>query len=141
MQARAGQPILPDDMCVVTWGIMGDMEYLQNELGLPHHANKEPKPLCGWCTCSKTGHGNNWFDFQEGVPWHRNSCRDSSVFDHPVNSIIGWTPWHFTLDWLHVLDLGCASHACGNILYTIVYQKLAQKTRADAMNQVAEQLA
>ena len=70
MAARAGQPILPDEYFVVVWGVHGDMDYFCNDLGLPHYSNAPPKLACGWCSCSK-GADNSWFDFREGVPWHR----------------------------------------------------------------------
>ena len=83
---------------------------------------------------------NHWFNFKAGVPWHTNTCMDASVFQHPVNTILGWTPWHFLIDWLHVVDLGTASHACGNIIFDIVYHKLRKMTRANAANKLAEEL-
>ena len=43
MAARAGKKILPNDMCVVTWGSGGDMDYFYNDLGLPHQTKKNKK--------------------------------------------------------------------------------------------------
>ena len=39
LEGRAGEANLPNDLFVVVWGIMADMEYHQVELGTPHHAN------------------------------------------------------------------------------------------------------
>eukprot|EP00959_Pyramimonas_sp_CCMP1952_P326519 6834845-Pyramimonas_sp.AAC.1 len=63
MAARAGEKICPQGFFVVSFGMLGDMEYFENSLGLPHHANMPPKPACGWCNCVKGSKHNDWFDF------------------------------------------------------------------------------
>jgi len=59
---------------------------------------------------------------------------------HPIWSIIGWTPWHFFVDWLHTADLGVASHAMGNVIFDIVFNTLAHLPRARAVQEIAAQL-
>ena len=43
-------------------------------------------------------------------------------------------------DWLHIVDYGVASHACGNIIFEIVFLKLTRKTRGAAINEISERL-
>ena len=62
------------------------------------------------------------------------------TLDHPINRIAGWTPWHYIVDWLHTVDLGVASHACANILFNIIYDKLSHMPRATAMEMVLSRL-
>jgi hypothetical protein len=137
MAEKAGKPILPDDYFIVTWGVQGDMDFFQNDLGCPYHSCVEPKACCNMCNCKKKG-PYHWFNWKG--PWIKSrSDRHQAV--HPVNKIIGWTQYHFMLDWLHVVDLGIASHACGNILFQVVFHKLKKSTRAAATCRVAEFLA
>jgi len=131
---RAGKPILHDDFFVVVWGVLGDNDYFQNDLGCPHHACKEPKACCEKCNCTKAGE-YRWFNWNG--PWV-GSLSERHEPQHPISKIIGWTPYHFMADWLHVVDLGVASHACANILWDIVFNKMKQSTRQEAVNSVSE---
>lgn len=137
MAMKAGRPILPNDFCIVVWGVLGDNEFFQVELGCPHHACTEPRACCHLCSCGKSSKDNHWFNW-EGL-WVGSASRHEPK--HPINAIRGWTPWHFVMDWLHCVDLGVASHAVGNILFEVVFQKLKSCTRAVATSRIALFLA
>eukprot|EP00974_Lingulodinium_polyedra_P122812 11184297-Lingulodinium_polyedra.AAC.1 len=62
------------------------------------------------------------------------------VLHHPINDIVGWTAWHYMVDWLHTVDLGIASHACANVLFNIIYDKMAHMSRATACARVVSRL-
>eukprot|EP00969_Alexandrium_andersonii_P332416 14689687-Alexandrium_andersonii.AAC.1 len=116
------------------------MEYLQNHLGLPHHATQPPKPACGFCNATKQGGvDNRWLDFRPRTSWH--TASSVATNSHPLTNVVGWSVWHFTLDWMHIVDLGIASYGCANILFDIVFNKLSHLPRAAAVNTVAELLS
>jgi hypothetical protein len=79
---------------------------------------------------------NNWFDFRPEAAWWSSQPTIPSS-DHVINTIIGWSPWHYHFDWLHCVDLGTTSHALGNLFFEIVYVSLKNKSRATACQQLA----
>ena len=134
MRDKADKPILADGFFIVVAGVLGDNDFMQNELFLPHWRHELPKPCCHLCTGNK--HDKNWFDFRTSAPW-KLSPPLNPASKHIINSIIGWTPFHFHLDWMHTVDLGCASHACANIIFEIVYVNLKHLPRAQGCQEVA----
>ena len=133
-QGLAGKPILENGHFVVVAGVMGDNDFFQNDLGCPHWRNELPKPCCWLCEGNKVD--KNWFDFRPTASW-RSSPAMAKSSDHPINDISGFTGWHFCLDWMHTIDLGVAAHACGNIIFSVVYDVLGHKTRSSATQEVA----
>ena len=130
----AGKPIMKDGFFVVVVGTAGDNDYFQNDLGTPHWRNVLPKPCCHLCQGNKAG--NNWFNFGAEAAWKKTPAM-SCPSKHPITKIIGWTAWHFHLDWMHSVDLGCAGHAIGNLLFEIVYVSLKHKSRTEACQEIA----
>ena len=55
-----------------------------------------------------------------------------------MNDLIGFGPRHFAFDWMHVVDLGTASHAVGNVFYDAVYVKQAGTPRPRALARVLD---
>ena len=131
---RAGTDILQDKRFFMVWGVMGDMDFYYNDLGLPHWRNEAPKTCCAWCKGDKVL--NNWFDFRPTALWRKSQAADPSS-DHIINQLIGWTPFHFSLDWLHVVDLGVAAHALGNAIYDVCFKKLKHMQKNAAVNEIA----
>jgi hypothetical protein len=113
------------------------MDYFQVDLGLPHQANQHPNPTCHACYADKLG--RNWFDFSRRSPWLSDPPRDPPSA-HAINGITGWTPHHFLLDWLHIVDLGVAAHACGNILYYLVFELLADLPKTTALAMIFDKM-
>ena len=132
---RAGQEILPDGYFCFVYSVLGDMDYYQKDLGLPNQANFDPNPACGHCTANTSTH--NWFDFKPGSTW-RASLPGARPSYHPIYDVKGFTTWHFAIDWLHIMDLGTASHAIGNVLYDIVFVRLSHLGRQRAMHDVTQ---
>jgi hypothetical protein len=133
LRERAGKQILPDDYFVVVGGLSADLDYQQNDLGLPNKGCLDPNPCCGYCHGNKTT--NNWFNFQPGAEWKKTPPRDPYT-KHVISKIIGFTVWHFYIDWLHTVDFGVASHAVANVLWDTVFVKLKDERRALAVQQV-----
>ena len=73
------------------------------------------------------------------MQWH--TTPGTAAMTHPVTNIIGWTVWHLALDWMHIVDLGIASHACANIMFDLVFNKLKRMTRAAAVSHIADMLS
>lgn len=127
----AGTKIMPDNLWAYTFGVMGDNDFFQVELGLPHQGNMPPKPACHRCQGCKIIGNRNWFNFSEGSPWRRDIPR-SPPSEHCINSIDGFSGWSYLLDWLHTVDLGIAPHAIGNVMYDVVYNKLGHESKSKA---------
>ena len=89
--------------------LTGDMDFFQVDLGCPHQGNADPNPACHLCRTNKST--MNWFDFRRRAPWRSTLPRDPASA-HPINGVIGWSPWHFAIDWLHIVDLGIAAIPC-----------------------------
>ena len=132
LAGKENQTILTGDHAKYTFflfGICGDMEYFQNELGLPHHG-KDERP-CHLCCGNKKD--CNWFDFRKFSPW---KPEDESVgalplkeIKHPLTKVIGWSSKSYLLDWLHVVDLGVAAHMLGNVFYDLAFYQLPRTRR------------
>lgn len=120
-----GKQILKQGYCAVLWQIQGDMDYLQNELGLPHWRVEHPNPLCSDCGCNKED--LNWFNFKPDAPWM--TTPSAWVGRHPLFSISRISAENVAYDWLHVVDLGVSCHALGNLLFDII---VANNGPADA---------
>jgi hypothetical protein len=113
------------------------MDFFQCDLGLPHQANQFPNPSCHACNANKTD--RNWFNFAETAAWRRDLPKSPSSL-HVINKLCGFTPHHFLLDWLHIIDLGVSSHAMGSILYDLVYHRLSDETKPRALMMVLTEL-
>lgn len=131
----AGSPLTKQGFRAVVWVLAGDMEYFQNELGLPHHACNEP---CAWCECNKSD--IPWNDFRDRAAW-RSRIRtaqqhlEDPITDHCVMEIPGVNFFSLHLDVLHVLDLGVTSHAVGNLLWELCVDSL-EGNRPEALTQL-----
>jgi hypothetical protein len=113
------------------------MDFFQVDLGLPHQGTRDPNPACHACRANKTT--RSWFNFSEAAPWRSDLPRNPASH-HTVNKIIAFSPDHYLFDWLHVVDLGVASEACGSILYDIIYNKLSHETKPKALSRVLSEI-
>ena len=134
MASKVGQPILTSNFFVVVVGTLGDNDYLQLDLKIPHWANQLPKRCCHLCDGDKVS--NNWFNFKDTAKWWASTPK-SPASDHIINKIVGWTPFHFHLDWLHCVDLGTTSHCLANLFFHVVYTELKHKSRGVACQELA----
>ena len=97
-------------------GILGDMEFFQNELGLNHQGSHTPFHLC---KCNRDD--IPWNDFSSKAAWRatqKNGAQKSLT--HPLFKVPGVTAHSTCLDVLHVIDLGFTSHCLGNIIFDLV---------------------
>ena len=113
---KVGLNILPDGFFCVLIGILGDMEFFQNELGLNHQGSHTP---CHLCKCNRDG--IPWNDFSSKAAW-RATQKDGAQksLTHPLFKVPGVTAHSTCLDVLHVMDLGFTSHCLGNIIFDLV---------------------
>jgi len=113
---KVGCSILPDGYFCALIGIMGDMEFFQNELGLNHQGSNNP---CHLCKCNREG--RPWNDFSKKAAW-RATQKNGAQKDlkHPLFKVPGVTAHTTCLDVLHVLDLGFVSHCLANIIFDLV---------------------
>ena len=67
----------------------------------------------------KVRDGHHIFNFAEGASWQTSLPPDID-YNHPIFTVRGFTLWSIAFDWLHVADLGVASHALANVVWDIV---------------------
>ncbi len=132
-------PVLPHDWFAWLFGMEGDNDYFQNELGLPHSANMPPNPACHMCNCMKDISSRNWFNFAASAPWRSDRPRFPAS-SHEINDVEGMNGYGFLLDWLHIMDLGISSHCCGNVIYDAVFRKMAGVPRERAVARVLNKI-
>lgn len=132
-QKLAGTAIMGGKRALL-WGVLADMDFLSNDLRLPGHGSRSP---CYLCKCNITDVPLN--DFRPAARWRATGPKDPCT-DHCIMQAPGMTPMHFQLDVLHVLEYGPAAHALGNILFDIVYKRLAHLPRPEACSRVWGQI-
>jgi hypothetical protein len=114
-KANAGKPLTADGMRGVLFCLAGDMQFFSDEIGFAHSA---ANAKCSFCQGNNTTHP--WNDLRSNAKW-RTTLRDSHEIQHPVMEIPGVTIQTFTLDVLHVIDLGVSVHLVGNLLFEFVF--------------------
>ena len=113
---KVGLNILPDGFFCVLIGILGDMEFFQNELGLNHQGSHTP---CHLCKCNRDD--IPWNDFSSKAAWRATQKTGAQKsLTHPLFKVPGVTAHSTCLDVLHVMDLGFTSHCLGNIIFDLV---------------------
>ena len=130
----AGKPICPrTGLRGVLWVVAGDMDYMCNELRLPHYNSNSP---CGWCKCDA---GDiPWSDLRPTAKWRdtrptADATREAPITRHFLMEVPGVVSQSFHLDMLHVAELGSAAHAIANVFTEITYDQMQQsKPRAIA---------
>lgn len=118
----AGKPLTTAKVRFLVYTLTGDMEYFSLEMGLAHHASSTP---CFRCPCT-TG-DIPWNDFRPNAQWRSlvyspQQLREKPPTKHLVMGIPGVVAETFAFDALHVLDLGCAAHAIGNVFFDLVFE-------------------
>jgi hypothetical protein len=138
----AGKPLTPQRLRAVVWVLAGDMEYLQNELGLPHHATDNP---CWLCRCDKGT--RSFVDFRKNAAWRATILsaeehRQRPPTNHPVMAIPGVSAYSFAIDTLHVMELGITSHALGKFLFLLCQEYPGSRAQSvDALRARIQELS
>ena len=70
------------------------------------------------------------FQPRSTAAWRATKIADLEV-DHPLMTVSGVSPHTIQLDWLHLIDLGCASQLYGNLVWDLVEDHLEGSSRPD----------
>jgi len=110
--------------CTV-WTLRADLEYLANELGLPHPSSHQPCALCRANTSDIP-----WTDHRERAAWAATiwgSAHWAATHPerHPLFKVPGVSICNVYPDLLHVKHLGTDSYFCGSTLQYLTHTMLA----------------
>ena len=128
LEDKSWCPILQDFQCLAgpqaagDWGaillfVTGDMDWICNDIGLPHFNSNS---CCFLCQANDTDLPHN--DYHRDAAW-RSTCKDEATFRadlrrplHPLAASPIFSRFTYRLDLLHLLDHhGVVSHVVGNI--------------------------
>jgi len=135
----AGQPLSSANLRGMVYAVSGDMDFLSSELGLAHHAQKQP--------CFKCGANSDtapWNDLRPNalcreLVYMPEANKASPPTQHLLMSVPGVNTYTFALDMTHILDLGCTQHLLGNLLFELVYEE-APGSCEDSMQEVFDRI-
>ena len=108
----------------VLWAIMGDLEYMCNELDLPRFSSGTNP--CALCKCTGVG-PLTWTDNRPIAPW-LSSCWSAAAWrlwpgrsKNPLFDLPGVTALTVCLDYMHAKYLGFDQYVFGSVLYLVVF--------------------
>ena len=115
----AGKPICQGRLIFVCWIITGDLEFLGNELQMPHFNSGKPCWLCG--ACRQEGSPDMITDLSTNAHWKATLWQPgeggfSPCSEHPIMSIPGVSRFSVPGDLMHTGDLGVLGYFLGSIL-------------------------
>ena len=117
--SKDGVPIFDGDLFGVVWIVCGDLEFLSNELKMPHFNSNNP---CWLCDANRSN--RNCRAVGPSAPWRATVRTDATApSDHAIWRIPGLHRHHCPGDAMHVSDCrGCASHMVGSALWQLVLE-------------------
>jgi len=80
-EGKLAGTLLADGYSAIVWSLVGDLEYMNSVLKLPHYANKTNP--CALCKCSGGTDGNSWKDCRLSANW-------LSMQWKPAESLVLW---------------------------------------------------
>ena len=108
--------------------VRGDWPFLKTLFSFPQH--NELRGLCWQCLASgiegsvltfkKTGLNALWRKHRLTCHEFVESLRTANLPVSPLLSLPGFSCKHVVLDWLHVVDLGCAADMLGNLFWQVI---------------------
>ena len=119
LRDAAGADFVGNKFFFVLWSIQGDLEYLSNELHMPHFNAVRP---CSFCAVSRApGDPSPLTDCSLAASWKGTIVSPAEgvfvpISTHPIFSITGASRWHCPGDLMHTGDLGVVQYLIGSIL-------------------------
>ena len=118
--ALAGQPLMPNNIFGVMWGMTGDLDYFMKDLGLPYHSSES---FCWRCKCNRSD--KPWNDFRRNSAWRATILKPLEVkslqLNLPLFRADCMSALMLMFDIMHVCDLGIVAHVIANVLWTMVF--------------------
>eukprot|EP00438_Fugacium_kawagutii_P009843 Skav209194 [mRNA] locus=C9123531:153:1742:- [translate_table: standard] len=122
---KAGEPLAGGFFCCL-WAIIGDLDYMNGVLQLPHYSLKAGP--CAICRCTGGEGPDSWKDCRPTAPWTtlfwkkteweawggKTPCKLFS-------NTIGLTCHNVFYDWMHCKHLGTDCVQFGSVLYLLVF--------------------
>ena len=101
----------------IIWSIVGDLEFFSSEFQFPTAMSNYP---CAYCSATNKFGDNEapFTDFRAGAAWRGTQAMPE--VDHPLMEVSGVSSAAIRLDLLHLIDLGCAAHLYGNLVWDLV---------------------
>ena len=120
----AGTSLHPHGLAAVVWGIVGDLDFFNKDLGMPaHNANM----FCWRCQCDRAQ--RPWNDFRPTAAWRATILAPEVVRDTPRSCNLfkyaGLNVLFLMFDLMHTGDQGVILHLVANILFTIAVFDMA----------------
>ena len=117
----------------IIWSIVGDLEFFSSEFQFPTAMSNYP---CAYCWASNKFADNEapFTDFRAEAAWR--STQGMPEVEHPLMEVSGVSPATIRLDLLHLIDLGCAAHLKGNVVWDLVEDHTAGPNRAAKLAKV-----
>lgn len=113
----------------IPWSCIGDLEYFNQRLGLPHHGLKQGP--CALCKCTGGYESTSWRDCRPTAPWMSLQWTPASWASWAGKStcvlfeqVKGLTAMNASYDYMHSKHLGTDAVAFGSILHILVFSLL-----------------
>ena len=109
---------------LVVFSLAGDLEYLANELGLPHWGSLNP---CAFCPISRELHSPHRFtDVSANAAWKDELVtiaqdKAAPLTQHPVSRLRNHSRFLSTGDLMHTGPLGVLGWLMGAIIWELVF--------------------
>ena len=119
---RAGKP-LAGGFYGCLWAVMGDLDYLNKVLGLPHHSANSP---CTLCQCQIHGE-SSWKNNSNSAGWVQTIWSPTSWLQWAGRAacklfeIPGVTACTVAMDYMHCKYLGVDQYMFGSIFYLLCF--------------------
>ena len=123
-EAWAGKPLCEGKWRFVCWNLTGDLEFLSNELKMPHVGSNYP---CWFdSVCRDPSSDCLLTDLAGNARWKRTliPCPDGCCVQpshHTIFQIHGLTRYHVPGDLMHTGDLGVVANLNGSVLWELLY--------------------
>eukprot|EP00435_Cladocopium_sp_Y103_P046777 s1128_g13.t1 len=111
----------------IVMALVGDLDYFNKFLGLPHWSSA--KNPCGRCLCTKAG-PNTWKDSRQETPWRTTTFTTRSwqafpdTSNNPIFNTANISGLTCQADYMHVKYLGYQQYFLGSVLWLLVHEIL-----------------
>ena len=136
----AGKPLgCTQKIKAVVMAITGDIDWFCHQFGFPYAMSNNP---CPYCRCDNLFSASAiplasrmpFTDFRKTAEWRKHLVPHTELAEslgkHKLMEIPGVTALSIKLDVLHVIDLGVAAHVYGNLLWSLLEDKIAGSREA-----------
>ena len=102
--------------------VVGDLDFLSNDLDMPHYNSREQ---CCQCGVNRVSHTISVRDVAPNAAWKHTlfDVQDRAApSPHDIWQIPGMCRWSVVGDWMHLVDLGTGLAVIGPVMAEIVLE-------------------